>query len=64
MEEQILIGDRVVIAGADGRPERLVEVVAVISRAEGSSYEVRVPGAKRKHVVEASEVFRLRAPTS
>ena len=46
MEEQIVIGDRVVQVGAYGKPERVVEV--------------RVPGAKRvSRDVAGSELRRI-----
>lgn len=59
METQISIGDVVVSVGADGKPERLVEVRGVISRAEGQTYEVGVPGAKRSRTVTRAELLRL-----
>lgn len=60
MEEQIVIGDRVVQVGADGKPERVVEVCGVLLREGGATYEVRVPGAKRvSRDVAGSELRRI-----
>ena len=36
MEEQIVIGDRVVQVGADGKPERVVEVCGVLAEVPGA----------------------------
>lgn len=60
MEESIVIGDRVVQVGADGLPERVVEVCGVLVRSTGTAYEVRVPGAKRvSRDVPACELRRV-----
>lgn len=60
MEEQIEIGTRVVRVGADGKPERVVEVCGVLHRESGTAYEVRAPGAKRvSRDVAGSELRRI-----
>jgi len=61
MEEQIVIGDRLAVAGADGKPEAIVEVTGIVSRESGVTYEVRRVGSKRRpKPTHAAELFRLR----
>ncbi len=60
MEESISIGDRLVMNGADGKPEKVVEVTGIVHRADGPSYEVRPLGSKRARFVATAELGRIR----
>ena len=59
MLEEIAIGDRLVMAGKDGKPERVVEVTGVMARADGPAYEVRPLTSKRARFVATAELYRV-----
>ncbi len=60
MSEAMELGERVVMVGEDGRPERVAEVTGITNRADGVAYEVRPLGSKRARFVATSELYRLR----
>lgn len=60
MNEQISVGDRLVMNGADGKPEAVVEVTGVMQRADGPAYEVRPLRSKRARFVATSELGVVR----